>query len=100
MDAISKKRNKLVKAINGNINRSLKIISWNKGNSYIKNSIDDIRQIILEQKPDILVLNELRFENDNHQAQVLIDGYTLEMDNLRFNYQESRTALRKLKNRK
>ena len=41
--------NKLIKIMNGNIKNQMKILLWNKGNSLIKNKIEDIRDIIEEK---------------------------------------------------
>ena len=85
--------NKIKRAMNGNINKNLKIMSWNKGNSYIKHSIEDIRDLIYNHKPDILVINELRLFEDEDISIASIKGYNLEVDNLREKYKESRTGI-------
>ena len=53
-----KRRNKKKKMINGNINSNrLKIMQINKGNSPILNKFNEIKDMICEKNPDILVIN-------------------------------------------
>ena len=44
------KRNKKRKTINGNIQKSIKIISWNKGNALAGNRINELKLIISREK--------------------------------------------------
>ena len=85
--------NKLQRAINGNINKNLKILTWNKGNALIKNAMVEIKDLIDKYKPDILVINELRLQKDDDISVAFVRGYRLEVDNLRENYKESRTGI-------
>ena len=43
----------------GNIKRYIKKEQWNKGNSYIVNTIDRLKETMAKHKPNIFVINEL-----------------------------------------
>ena len=73
-----KERNKKIKIENGNINSNkLKILLWNKANSNIMNRINEIRDIAIERKPDIIIINEFNQEDDTNEDQVHINGFKL-----------------------
>ena len=68
--------NSLVKAINGNINNNnFNIISWNKGNSHLSNRMEAIKQIIINNKPQVLIICELNFKQEDHLSLTNIQGY-------------------------
>ena len=62
MDKI--KINKKIKSINGNIQKTIKIISWNKGNALAGNRINELKLIINREKPEVFFINEFNLSKD------------------------------------
>ena len=54
--------NSLVKAINGNIN-DLKVTCCNKTDAPLLKKINDIKQILSNDKPHVLIINELNLND-------------------------------------
>ena len=67
--------NKIMKQYNGNTNNDLKIISWNKGAKLLSNKLDVIRQLLIDKKPHVIVLQEAQIIGDINNFN--IDGYNL-----------------------
>lgn len=91
-----KKANKKIKSINGNIKcnkNKIRIMQWNKGNSLIKNTINEIRDMIEEHKPEVFIINEFNLNKDEDVNITNIDGYKLEVDNLMEKFDVNRTAM-------
>ena len=88
-----RKMNKIQKMVNGNIGTNIKIMSWNKGNSHISSAMNEIRDYISEHKPDVFIINEFGIYENDDLSIASIQGYNLEIDNLRIKYQESRTGV-------
>ena len=65
-----KTRNRVIKAINGNIskNGSYFMMSWNKGNSKFTNKRDDISITLDRHMPDILAIHEANFNINRDQG--------------------------------
>ena len=75
--------NKKKRSINGNIvNQKIKIIQFNKGGSAIHKKINEIKDIILKEKPEILILNEFNLEQNIDPRNIQLKGYNLEHDQL------------------
>ena len=92
----NKKSNKLKRSINGNINtydNKIKIIQWNKGSSDILNMLQEIKDIIKIQKPEVFIINELNLEDDINIESINIKGYSLEIDQLMEKSGISRTGM-------
>ena len=55
----NKKKNKLVRAKNGNRqNRGIKLAHWNAGSAHLKNKMHEIEQVVAENRPHILGISE------------------------------------------
>ena len=65
-----KSRNRVIKAINGNIskNGSYFMMSWNKGNSKFSNKRDDISITLDRHMPDIFAIHEANFNLNRDQG--------------------------------
>ena len=80
---ISKKqKNKIKHSENGNINKNLVLMNWNKGNSKFLHRIDTIRHIIQEHRPDIFAIQEANLSNSDDIRLAQVQGYYLETDQL------------------
>ena len=77
-----KQLNKIAHETNGNIIKSLKISTWNKGNSHLINSINTLHQVVLENNPDIIGIQELNIRDTDNTDTLKIPGYHLITDNL------------------
>ena len=64
-------------------NKNLKIISWNKGVSSLLNKIEDIKIMLKTENCQIMSLNEANFSHNENQADIEIENYNCEWDNLR-----------------
>ena len=73
-------RNRIKRAVNGNIKNQIHLMLWNKGNSNIRNKIQEIRDIVEQDKPEILVINEFNHKKDEDLSNTIINGYQLELD--------------------
>ena len=67
---------------NGNINKNLKIATWNNGPAQLKNSILNIQHVLQSHKIDILAVQELNLRDDDVINTLKIDNYTLIHDQL------------------
>ena len=63
----------------------MKILQWNKGNSQIIYKMNEIKDIMKEKKPSIFIINELNIDDITNVMNININGYTLELDELRKN---------------
>jgi hypothetical protein len=74
--------NRSVKITNGNINnkksRTLKLIQWNKGSSYLTGSLEEVEILMQNEKPDMLALSESMILEKDTIEEVCIPGYCLE----------------------
>ena len=68
-------------------------MSWNKGNAHLSNRMEAIKQIILKNKPQVLVISELNFKQEDHISLTNIPGYTFECDSYRENNATSRLGM-------
>ena len=68
-------KNKKTKITNGNGRKSLKILHWNMGSRKWRNKIEDIRQIIVEENPDIYIITEANLEIDTPTEERNVEGY-------------------------
>ena len=55
----------------------IKLCHWNKGSSFLENSINEIEQIIAEYKPHILGISESNFLNHHRLENVQIEDYNI-----------------------
>ena len=56
-----KKRNKIMKMINGNRSkrgRGIKFLNWNKSNAFLQNRIEEIEILAEKYRPDLIGLSE------------------------------------------
>ena len=63
--------------------KTLNIISWNKGNGNIENKFHIIQDILNISHPHILLLNEFNLKNEDCEKMYTPHGYTLELDSNR-----------------
>ena len=84
---------KKIKTINGNIQKSIKIISWNKGNALAGNRINELKLIISREKPEVFFINEFNLNKDIDSNSLNIKNYHLELDNLYKTKGIARTAV-------
>ena len=83
--------NKKLHILNGN-GIKFKLITWNKGNAYATNRISEIHQILHDQKPTILALQEFNLRDTDDQADLEFPEYSLELDTMIQVHGWSRTA--------
>ena len=67
---------------NGNIQKNLKIATWNKGPAQLKNSILNIQSVLQTNNIDILSVQELNLRTDDNKNTMQIDNYNLIHDQL------------------
>ena len=68
--------------LNGNINKNLKIATWNKGPAQLKNSILNIQHVLQTNNIDILSVQELNLRKEDSLNTLKIDDYNLIHDQL------------------
>ena len=73
----SKKTNKLIKCINGNIKSNINITHWKAGNGHWINKRTEIQNILDCRKPDILLISEANLFLENQPHETCIPGYKL-----------------------
>ena len=78
---------------NKKITTNLKIISWNKGPSRVKNTINNLRHIVTTHKPHIMAIQEYNLTDTDDINQLNIPGYKIELDTLMEENGIARTAL-------
>ena len=78
---LRKVRNRKKRSINGNRN-VIKLTAWNKGGMDLEMKIDEIKVIIEEKKPQILIVNELNLNIESDYNITNIKGYNFEIDQL------------------
>ena len=71
----------------------IKIIAWNKGSLQLISKIAEIKEIIKEKKPDVLIVNELQLDNNDDYNIINIQGYNFECDSLLITNGIARTGL-------
>ena len=89
----AKAHNALMHAANGNIKRYISIVQWNKANSLIRNTIDRIKDIAAEIKPDVIILNEVNLCKTEDDVILNLHGYNVEKDDLGSTYGKVRTVM-------
>lgn len=72
--------NKKQKTINGNTKNKIRIISFNKADENIAAKMNNINQIIIKQKPQILIVNELNLRFNQYSGITNIKGYNFITD--------------------
>ena len=82
----NKQRNKEIKCVYGNINKSINIIHWNLGPRRWENKTEDIQLLVDELNPNIAFISEANYWYGLSPPKYLIQGYELitanTMDNL------------------
>ena len=71
--------NKEIKSYNGNKNKSIKIVHWNKGNSQLTNKMQEIRNIAACHNPLVIGISEANFNINYDKSQVQISNYELHL---------------------
>ena len=79
---LRKIRNKIKSSINGNIRNIIKITAWNKGSMELSSKIEEIKEIISDKKPNVLIVNELNLDFNDDFNITNINGYKFEVDKL------------------
>ena len=69
-----------------------KLITWNKGPAFAIHKIPEIHQILLEQKPTILAIQEFNIRDIDDIQDLQFPQYSLEIDTMRIKYGWSRSA--------
>ena len=59
----------------------MKMLTWNKNDCNIEDRMVQIKELIIDQKPHILFINELNFNPDQNKGITFIKNYTFETDN-------------------
>ena len=75
------------------MNKSLKFIQINKGDSDLSGRSDQINDLLLQHKPHLLIVNELNLRSTDTVTKHQFDNYSLETDNLDILDQMSRTGV-------
>ena len=74
----SKKKNKLVRARNGNRqNRGIKIAHWNAGSAHLKNKMNEIEYAVSEYHPHLLGISEANLKRGHDIEDVQLQEYDL-----------------------
>ena len=74
----NKKKNKLVRAKNGNRqNRGIKLAHWNAGSAHLKNKMHEIEQVVAENRPHILGISEANLKKEHNIDEVQLQDYDL-----------------------
>ena len=74
--------NKIMQTLNGNIMKTLSFLQWNKRNSFVRNTIDWIKNILAENKPNIFVVNELNLFRNEDTSLLNVIGYSWELERI------------------
>ena len=75
-----KKWNKMMKIINGNRTgrgRGIKLVAYNKGNSFLQNYLEETESLVEKYRPDLLCLTEANLKKDIDKNLVSIKDYNL-----------------------
>ena len=70
-------RNNLKRSTNGNIHSNVNIIHWNSGNKKWVNKRNEISQILMDLKPDIMFVSEANIFVEDQDHEICIPGYEL-----------------------
>ena len=87
-----KQINKQQHILNGNVIK-MKLITWNKGPALAKNRIPEIHQLLLEQKPTVLAIQEFNLREVDDETDLHFPEYSLEMDTMMAVHGWSRSAI-------
>ncbi len=82
-----------MKIINGNIRNNIKIMQWNKGQIDLTEKIEEVKDLINNFKPEILVINDANFNSHEDISLIKIKGFSLEVDNLMNDHKVNRTVI-------
>ena len=75
------------------MNKTLKIIQINKGDSDLQNRTEQINEIIDKNKPHLVVINELNLDPADTITRNMFGEYKMEADNLDITDKRSRTGI-------
>ena len=75
------------------MNKTIKIIKFNRGNYNLDKRINQIKEIIEKHKPKIIVINKLNLSKDDIVSQHQFKNYKLITDNLDITDAVSRTGM-------
>ena len=73
----NKRRNNLIKQINGNGKNSLSICHWNLGSKKWKNKRNQIQALVDQTNPDIMFISEANLDDSTPSHDSLITGYLI-----------------------
>ena len=91
--------NKHMKTVHGNITqgsngtKGIKLLTWNKANSHLINTIEVIKQLIEDEQPMVLAIHEANILQNHDLDKLQIDGFTLYNDGLYKNGKTGRNCL-------
>ena len=75
------------------MDKTMKLIQINKGNSPLYNHMDQLQDIIVQNKPSILIINELNSHNGDSTCKNNFANYRMETDGLDITDQTARTGM-------
>ena len=84
--------NSIIKAINGNIN-GMKVTCWNKTDAPLIKKINDIKQILCNDKPHVLIVNELNLNDFQFRGITKFPNYRFKSDRLLHSIGKARTGM-------
>ena len=73
----NKDRNRLIKQKNGNGKKTLKIIHWNMTKKHWENKIDKIENTIVDFKPNLFLISEANYFDNNPEYEMNMRGYSV-----------------------
>ena len=77
----AKKRNKLIKSVNGNRINSLKVVHWNVGSKLWCNKLIEIEALLISEKPHLCFISEANLWSDVDEEDRQIPGHKLILPN-------------------
>ena len=75
------------------MNKTLKIIQFNKGDSDLQNRTEQINDLIDKHKPHLVIINELNLDPADSITRNMFGDYRIEADNLDITDRKSRTGI-------
>ena len=85
--------NKTAHITYGNNPTGIKILTWNKGSAHLSNRIDEVRQLVHDERPHLLSLQEAQISQSASLDAIHIEGYRLFTDPIHRAGGNSRTCL-------
>ena len=77
MEKNGKMANKNMRAYNGNIKSSIKVMHWNLGSHHWDKKVNDVQHLVDQHKPDYLFISEANYFHDTPANKTDIEGYDI-----------------------